>query len=171
MKAVLVVAILALAWVFVGCDDRVVDIIELEDDGGADADADSDSDTDTDTDADSDTDTDTEEIPDALDAVPVDLKFDFHLSVPPIGPPDVPGPTLPVSEAVLGFDNPYEAWLFQPPFIDGDYHVAVILFVEGGGPPPQPGVDYIGWSPVQHTFGPETGIVHVGQIDLDLVPL
>jgi hypothetical protein len=175
MKTCLSVAILMLGWVSAGCDDRVVDIIELEEDGGAD----SDSDSDTDADADSDADTDTETIPDsvqalvvvppAFDATPAKIQFDFFVNVPPLGPPDVHGPGI--EEPDIDVGTPYQLFIGQPPPLVGEFHLVVVLFVEGGGiDAPQPGTDYVGFSPIPDTFGPGTGIVDVGQINLDLVP-
>jgi hypothetical protein len=172
MRQVFSIAILTLCCAVTGCDDRIVDIIELEDDGGADSDADSDSDTDSD--ADSETDTGPLDAFDVVvhtqqpfDAVPVKVKFEFHESVPPIGNP--PGPSVPASE--YNFQEPVLLSAVQPPFFDGDYHLVVVLFVEGGGfDAPVPGTDYHGWSPGPHTFGPGTGLVHVGDVNLNIVP-
>ena len=179
MKAMLSVAILASVWVVAGCDDRIVDIIELEGDGGADSDADTDTDADSDADTDVDSDTDSDTFPDSLqalvnvpptfDATPTKIQFEFFVVVPPPGPPDVHGPGF--EEPEIGVDNPYELFMGQPPPLVGDFHLVAILFVEGGGVGvPQPGVDYVGHSPAAHTFGPGTGIVDVGPINLDLAP-
>ncbi|MBW2278060.1 MAG: hypothetical protein JRF63_11235 [Deltaproteobacteria bacterium] len=158
MKAMFPVAILAFFCVLAGCDDRVVDIIELEEDGGADSDADSDGALQA-----------VVNVPPDFDAIPVWIQFEFFVEVPPPGPPDVHGPGL--AEPDIGVGTPYELFMGQPPPLVGDFHLVAILFVEGGGVDiPSPGIDYVGHSPAAHTFGPGTGIVDVGAINLELVP-
>lgn len=171
MKGALLVATATLWWVSAGCDDRVVDLVALEDEG-----------TDTDTDTDSDTDGgpdpdggDTETFPDTIkavvhvpssfDAAPVKIQFDFFDAVPPDGPPDVHGPGFQSPD--IGPDTPYELFWGQPPQLSGDFHLVVVLFVEGGGIDfPEPGIDYVGYSAAAFTFGPGTGVVDVGDVDL-----
>jgi hypothetical protein len=153
-----------------GCDGRAVEIVVLED-GGSDGDADADADGD----SDADTDTGTGTAGDALDGFvtvppgfddePVRLAVDFFHELPPSGLPDVAGGSF--WDPAIGPGQPFQLYLNQPAQLWGEYWVAVALFVEGGGTDvPVPGVDWTGHSSVKHAFGPGTGLVQVGQINL-----
>ncbi len=170
--------LLAIAVLFsAGCGQHVVDAV-VEDDGGTDSDSDSDTDSDTDSDSDTDTDTDSEtggedrirvdvRLPDYFIDTPVKIRAEFRQQMPPAGPPDGDGDTI---------DNPPvepgpSIWPFysHQDGLEGQYYLAVVLFVEGGGADaPLDGVDWVGatFAPLQ--LGPDTGTVHAGIIDLHL---
>lgn len=94
------------------------------------------------------------------------LLVALYSALPPAGPPDAVGGTIPMP--VIGTDTPFELELADIS-ATGDYFVYVSLYMEGGGTfVPVPGVDYIGQSASALTF--DGTAVDIGTLTLNLAP-
>jgi hypothetical protein len=161
----------------IGCDARYADVITA-DDSGTDGDTDVDTDTDTDADADADTDSDTDAddlvtakilLPAWFSGMPAKLTTSFFEVLPIVGPPDGVGQTYldpPIAPGPEGYHL-----VSHQGGMEGDYYVAIVLYVQGGGTDqPVPGVDWVGQSMQPVTLGAGTGTVFAGDVQLNPAP-
>lgn len=158
------------------CGQTFVDAVEDEDAG---TDSDTDTDTDGDTDSDGDTDTDTDsgnsdivivpvKVPDWFPDNPTKLTCQFFSQLPPGGEPDGVGTSI--VDPPIGPGPPYPFHSGQADLV-GEYYVAIVLFVQGGGTEiPVSGVDWVGETPSKVTLGPDTGQVPAEVVQLHKAP-
>ncbi len=171
-KRLLVLLLIQLAWVGFACGD------DDSGDSGDSSDIDSDSDTDTDTDSDTDNDTDTDTgpepdqivatlvLPDEFSEEIVSLSGFYYSIYPATGMPA--GIVFNEASPDFGPGNPYEMRVDQIPDESGEYYFVAMLYLTGGGNGgcPVNAVDWIGQPKEMFTFGPGTGTIDLGTIEL-----